>query len=93
MNVEDSLREALRREAAPPDFAANVLAATARRKPWRLVALAAAIAIAITHPAVNEYHRRRAIQARDRLVRALSITQTQLDQVRQKLQTNTRNLL
>jgi hypothetical protein len=93
MNVEDSLRKALRREAAPPDFAANVLAATARKKPWRLLAIAAAIAIAITPPAVNDYHRRRAIEARDQLVRAFSITQTQLERVREKLNKNTRNLL
>ena len=100
MNLEDDLRQALAREPAPPDFAAKVLAKTRdaaprilpfRRRPVTL-ALAAALGLAAVIPsAVSEYQRRqRAIEARDQLVRALSITRAQLVQVRTKIQRKAR---
>jgi len=71
-SLEKALRESLRREPAPADFAAKVLAATrpasvtemkAKAKPWiarpMALALAAAIgAMAIIPSVVLEYHRR-----------------------------------
>jgi hypothetical protein len=96
MSLENALREALRREDAPPGFAARVSAAAEKRQRarWPLAAIAAALLCAALVPAgVAEYHRRRAIEAEDQLRQALSITRTQLQQVREKLQKNTRNLL
>lgn len=100
MNFEDELRSALQREAAPPDFAANVLAKTTLRKPrvlpfWRrpaTLALAAVLALtALVPSAVYQYRQhRRAIEARDRLILALSIARVQLQQVREKINRNTR---
>jgi F0F1-type ATP synthase delta subunit len=70
--IEKALRKSLRREAAPADFAAKVLAGVKtasvtqmkpKQKPWlarpMTLALAAAIgAMAIIPSAVLEYHRR-----------------------------------
>ncbi len=103
MNFEDDLREALRREPAPPDFAAKVLAhnalahnALARTAPTRrllVLALAAALLLAAAiPPAVYRYRRHeRAIQARDQLVAALSMTRAQLQQAKEKILRNTRS--
>jgi hypothetical protein len=101
MNFEDELRAALRREPAPPDFAAAVLSKTAslqkgvlpfRRRPATF-ALAAALAVAaLVPPAVNEYRRQqRAVEARDQLIEALAITKLQLLQVGEKIRRNTRH--
>jgi negative regulator of sigma E activity len=99
MNIEDDLRAALRREPAPADFAARVLAQTTpaqtrvlpfRRRPVGL-AIAAALVAAAVVPSAWEYRsRRRAHEAKDQLILALSITRTQLQQVREKVRQNTR---
>jgi F0F1-type ATP synthase delta subunit len=98
-SLEKVLRESLRREVAPADFAAKVLAAARadsakKPKPWiarpMALALAAAIgAMAIVPSVVLEYHRReeaRGQQAKHDLLIALAITRNQLQQVRQKVQ-------
>jgi len=105
MNLDDELKAALRREPAPADFAAKVLAKTmlaktrgsqARVLPfWRrpvTLAIAAALALAaLIPPAVYRYReQRRAIEARDQLIVALSITKVQLQHVRERIQ-NTRH--
>jgi hypothetical protein len=105
MNLDDELRAALKREPAPEDFAAKVVAKTrlaktrtsgARILPfWRrplTLALAAALAVAaLVPPAVHQYRQqRRATEARDQLVTALSITRVQLQHVRERIQQNTR---
>jgi hypothetical protein len=96
MNLEDDLRRALRREPAPPDFAAKVLAKTRvlpfRRRPT-IMAMAAALALAaVIPPAVYQHRRqRRAVEARDQLILALSITRVQLEQVKEKIRQTTRH--
>jgi anti-sigma-K factor RskA len=102
-NLEDELRAALRREPAPRDFAAGVLAQTvskARMPLWRrpaMLALAAVIVLAALIPSASfEYHRReqrRALEARDQLMTALSITKVQLRQAKEKIRVNTRRTL
>jgi hypothetical protein len=96
MNFEDELRTALRREPAPPDFAAKVIGRTRVVPFWRrpaTLAMAAALAVAaLIPPAVNEYRRQqRAVEARDQLIEALAITKVQLLQVGQKIRQNTRH--
>ena len=92
MNLENELREALRREPAPADFAANVLARAAvkRRRPALAVAMAAGlVAAALIPPAVSDYHRRqqaRALEARRELLVALSITRTKLLQTQARIE-------
>jgi hypothetical protein len=91
MNFEDDLRRALRREAAPPDFAARVLART--RQPRRFpLAIAAAVLIAVLiPPGIYRYHQhQKATEARDQLLAALSITSNSLQHVQQQIQHNTR---
>lgn len=110
MNLDDELKAALRREPAPADFAAKVLAKTTLAKTtlaktrgsqarvlpfWRppvTLAIAAALALAaLIPPAVYRYReQRRAIEARDQLIVALSITKVQLQHVRERIQ-NTRH--
>lgn len=101
MNLEDDLRAALRREPAPPDFAAKVLARTVSRKPRVLpfrrrpatLAIAAALTLAaVVPPAAYQYHQqRRAIEARDQLMVALSITRAQLNQAKEMIRQNARH--
>lgn len=101
MNLDDELRRALAREPAPPGFAGEVLARSRSPRPrilpfWKrpvTLAVAAVLALAAVVPsAVHEYRRRqRAIEARDQLLLALSITRVQLEQVRTKIQRNTRH--
>jgi hypothetical protein len=98
MNFEDELRGALRREPAPPDFAAKVLARVPgkaveiprRRRPALALAMAAGLALAaLIPPAISEYHRRqeiRGLEARRQLLVALTITRTKLTEARVKLQ-------
>jgi hypothetical protein len=100
MNLDDELKAAFHREPAPADFAARVLAKTAlktrvlpfRRRPFGL-AIAAAVALAaLVPPAVYQYReQRRGIEARDQLMVALSITRVQLEQVKEKINQNTRH--
>jgi hypothetical protein len=102
MNLDDELRAALRREPAPEEFAARVLAkagsasCTARVLPFRrrpvILAAAAALALAALIPSAVYRHReqQRAIEARDQLIEALSITRVQLQHVRERIQQNTR---
>ncbi len=64
MNLDHQLREALRREPAPADFAENVLAriAPARHRSGRspvALALAAGLALAAILPWAISEHRRR----------------------------------
>jgi hypothetical protein len=100
MNFEDDLRRSLLREPAPPNFAAKVLARARRNERpapfWRtpaILSLAAALVIAaLVPPALYEYRReRRGIEARDRLLVALSITRTQLQQAKQRIRETTRH--
>jgi hypothetical protein len=98
VNIEDDLRRALRREAAPSDFAATVLAHTTRRSlsgRVAVLALAAALAFAVIIPTtVHQYRQRQhALQAKDQLMAALSITRAQLQQAKEKIRRNTRNKL
>jgi hypothetical protein len=97
VNFEDDLREALRREPAPPEFAAKVLARTCQRSRRRtaVLALAAALTVAaIIPPAVHQHRQRqRAVEAKDQLMAALSITRAQLQQARENIRRNTRNRL
>jgi hypothetical protein len=90
MNLEDDLRAALRREPAPPDFAARVLSKTRVIPIWRrrlVWSIAAALAVAAVIPGIYEYRRyERAIAARDQLLLALSITRVQLQQTKEKIQ-------
>lgn len=108
-DFEAEIRAALRREPAPPDFAATVLARAAALDPkpkvtqmplWRRPAawlLAAGLAIsAITPPAISEYQRRRelrALEAKRELLLALSITRAKLQQTRERIQRTTRHAL
>jgi hypothetical protein len=99
MNIEDDLRAALRHEAAPPDFAAKVLARTRVVPMWRrpaVLAMAAALVVAAVVPAGYQYRRQqdrqqRAIEAKDQLVLALSITRVQLQRTTERIRQNTRN--
>ena len=98
MNLEHEMREALRREPAPADFAARVLAKVSAkaipiplwRRPVVALAMAAGLAVAASiPPAISEYHRRqeaRALEARRELLLALSITRNKLLQTRARLQ-------
>lgn len=98
MNLEDDLRRALRREPAPADFAARVLSHTRVVPFWRrpaAFAIAAALTMAALIPTAVYQHRRqqRGIEARDQLIEALAITHVQLQQVRERIQRNTRHKL
>ena len=98
MNLEDDLRRALRLEPAPADFAARVLSKTRVVPFWRrpvALAIAAALALAALIPPAVYQHRRqqRALEARDQLAAALAITRVQLQQVRERIQRNTRHKL
>jgi hypothetical protein len=96
MNLEDDLRRALRREPAPPDFAARVLRKSRVVPIWRrpvTFAIAAALLLAaLAPPAVYEYRKhQRAVEARDQLISALAITKVQLQQVKERIRQNTRH--
>jgi len=97
MNLEDDLRRALRKEAAPAGFAGRVMARTRVIPIWRrpvVWAMAAGLVVAAVVPAAYEYRRHeRGIEARDQLLLALSITRVQLQQAKEKIQQNTRHKL
>jgi hypothetical protein len=100
MNLENELREALRREPAPVGFADRVLARASRsRRNWfqrpAVLALAAGLAFAAAiPPVVHQYYRqRRALEAKDQLMTALAITRVQLQLTKEKIRQNTRHKL
>lgn len=105
MNLEDELREALRREPAPEGFAARVLTKTGATpigiEPWwrrpATLALAAALLLAVLIPSeVSDYRRReqaRGLAARDQLIQALAITRVQLQQAKARIRRKTRHTL
>jgi len=99
VSIEDQLRSALRREPAPPDFAASVLAGTRRiaspfwRRPVTLALAASLLLAALIPPAISEHRRRqRAEEAEAQLVTALTIAETQLERVSATIQRNTRRI-
>jgi hypothetical protein len=96
MNIDDALRDAMRREPAPAGFAAKVMDRAVKEKPRRYLpmALAAGLVLAALAPsAVFEYRRWRALEARDQLRQALLITRVQLQAAREKVYRNTRSIL
>jgi hypothetical protein len=108
-DFEQEMRSALRRDPAPPDFAAKVLARVAEEESrakvirlpiWRRPAawaLAAGISIAaIVPPVVMEYQQRRearALEAKRELLIALEVTRAKLQQTRERIQRTTRRAL
>ena len=103
--LEQALRESLRRSAAPPDFAAKVLAKTRKpargskmswlRRPFTLALAAALMAVAIIPVVVLDYERReaaRGLKAKQDLLTALAITRDQLQHARSEVRKNTRTI-
>ena len=94
LDFEGELRGALRREAAPADFAKKLRARVPVEMPvWRrpmVWAIAAVLLLAASiPPSVSEYRRRqreRGMEARRELVIALRITNMKLHQAREKIQ-------
>ena len=94
LDFEGELRGALRREAAPADFAKKLRARVPVEMPvWRrpmIWAIAAVLLLAASiPPSVSEYRRRqreRGMEARRELVIALRITSMKLHQAREKIQ-------
>lgn len=96
---ENEMRQALRHEPPPADFASRVLAKTGKPEPalvrrrqssllpW---ALAACLAIGVAVPAEiyrqNYRKQEKAIQAARQLITALNITRTKLKQTRERVQ-------
>jgi hypothetical protein len=105
VNLENGLKDALRREPAPADFAAKVLSRTLVSPPPRLrwwrrpvtLALAAGLILGALIPTTFfEYHQReerRALAARNQLMAALAITRTRLQQAKARIQRQTRHTL
>ena len=108
MAFEEELRQSLRRDAAPPGFAAQVMARAHRLDGARVVvmplwrrpltwAVAAGLAVAAIIPlGIQEQHRRteaRRLEARRQLVIALNITRVQLQKTRDRLQKVNRHAL
>lgn len=95
MSFEDDLRAALRREPAPENFAAEILRRSHKQTPRRrlfLLPLAAVLATAALIPPALQYRdHHRAIEARDQLAMALTITQSELEHTRQKIRANVRH--
>ena len=101
--MEQALRASLRRSAAPPDFAAKVLAKTRPqsrgsrmswlRRPFTLALAAALIAVAIIPAVVLDHEHReaaRGLKAKQDLLMALAITRDQLQHARSEVRKNTR---
>lgn len=92
MSFEDDLRRALQREPAPPDLAARVLAKTRSKRSFTLPMAAALVLAALIPSGISQYRaRQKAVEARDQLVVALSITRNQLQHVTRQIQHNTRH--
>ncbi len=96
MNIEDQLREALKREPAPADFKRKVMRALPAKKNfwWKRrvsLALATALGVAAIIPvAVMEQRQRRGEEAREQLLRALQVTNATLRHTKEMIQKNTR---
>jgi hypothetical protein len=99
VNLEDQLRDALRREPAPADLKRKVMQAIPAEKSARVfwwkrrisLALAAAMLVAAATPAlIIEQRRERGIQARDRLLTALKVTNATLRHTREMIHKNVR---
>ena len=110
MNMEDEdfekhLRAALKREPAPRNFAANVVASVPRKarpdtrpnRHWAMWAIAAGLAVAaIVPPAVIEHQHQqqaKAAEAKRQLLIALNVTRASFTHVREKVQRATRHTL
>lgn len=100
-DLENQLRGALRREAAPTDFAAKIIARTPRsiarrpgpKRPLLLGMAAAVAAMAIVPSIVLDYQRReeeKGLKAKRDLLTALAITRDQLQQARTRVQQSTK---
>jgi len=94
MDIEESLRRALRAEEPAPDFTGRVLARVARgqaqsrrRSRWQLpLALAASVVVAVAGLGIVQQQREaQRLQSARQLAMALEITSSQLNQVQQKL--------
>jgi len=94
-DFELRLREAMRREQAPPDFAAKVLARAKAHKVveiawWQRPVMLAAAALLILGIAIPEglhwQQVRKAEHAREQLILAMQITKSKLDSTRLRLQ-------
>lgn len=93
MDIEDSLRRALRAEEPPPDFTARVMAKVSaaslarRRARWQLpLALAASVAlVAVGVGIVQRQREAQRLHSAQQLAIALEITSSQLNLVQQKL--------
>jgi hypothetical protein len=96
MDIEDSLRRALRVESPPPDFTRAVLARVVasdrarRRARWQLpLALAASLVVAVVGLTIFQQQREAQRQQSARqLAIALEITSSRLNQVQQRLNHN-----
>lgn len=93
MDIEESLRRALRAEEPPPDFTSRVMAKVAtaaqsrRRARWQLpLALAASVVLAVVGLGIVRQQREaQQLHSAQQLAIALEITSSQLNQVQQKL--------
>jgi len=93
MDIEESLRRALRVEEPPPDFTRRVMAKVAtaaqarRRARWHLpLALAASVVLAVVGLGIVRQQREaQQLHSAQQLAIALEITSSQLNQVQQKL--------
>jgi hypothetical protein len=103
--LEQVLRESLRRSPPPSDFAAKVLAKTRPspggsrmswlRRPFSLALAAALMAVAIIPAVVLDYERRetaKGLKAKQDLLTALAITRDQLQHARSEVRKNTRTI-
>jgi len=93
MDIEESLRRALRAEEPPPDFTSRVMAMVAvtaqarRRARWQVpLALAASVVLAVVGLGIVQQQREaQRLHSAQQLAIALEITSSQLNQVQQKL--------
>jgi hypothetical protein len=99
MNIEDQLREALKREPAPADFKRKVMQALPTQKSrsvfwWKRrmsFALASVmVAAAVVPVMVMEQRHRRGVEAREKLLTALRVTHSTLRHTKEMIQKNTR---
>jgi hypothetical protein len=93
MDIEDSLRRALRAEEPPPDFTSRVMTRVAvqpqarRHSRWQVpIALAASLVLVVAGLGiVHQQREARRMHSARQLAIALEITSSQLNQVQQKL--------